>query len=249
LRASIVVPGELVEEATAAMLELFPEGCVEQRRGEETELVAFTDETGVERFRSKFGDVLVEPVPDGWEEEWKRFHRPVEVGALWIGPPWETPAPNLLPVVIDPGRAFGTGAHPTTRLCIGLLQAFEPQSLLDVGCGSGVLAIAACRLGYSPVTAIDFDEAAVEATRRNAAANGVILDASCVDVSSGVLPESEIAVANIDLRTIAHVTPSPRCRVLVTSGYYESDRPAVAGFKHVDRYTEAKWAADVFGRE
>jgi ribosomal protein L11 methyltransferase len=245
----VVVPGELVEEATAAMLELFPEGCAEQRCGAETELVAFTDEAGVERFRSKFREVHVERVPDGWEEEWKRFHRSVEVGPLWIGPPWETPTPNLLPVVIDPGRAFGTGAHPTTRLCIELLQTFEPRSFLDVGCGSGVLAIAACRLGYSPVAAIDLDEAAVEATRRNAAANGVGVDASRFDVGSGVLPEGEIAVANIDLTTIAQVKPSARCRLLVTSGYYASDHPAIGGFQHVDRRTKAEWAADVFRRE
>lgn len=231
------------------MLELFPEGYAEQRHGEETELIAFTDEAGAERLRSKFGEVLVEHVPEGWEDEWKRFHQPVEVGSLWIGPPWETPTPGLLPVVIDPGRAFGTGAHPTTTLCIELLQALEPTSLLDVGCGSGVLAIAACRLGYSPVVAIDFDEAAVEATRRNAAANGVEIDASRFDVGSGALPETEVALANIDLKTIALLKPSERCRLLVTSGYYEPDRPTVAGFEHLDRRTKADWAADVFRRE
>ena len=73
------------------------------------------------------------PSPDGWEDEWKRFHRPVEVGSLWIGPPWEEPTPGSSPVVIDPGRAFGTGAHPTTRLCLELIQSLERASLLDVG--------------------------------------------------------------------------------------------------------------------
>jgi ribosomal protein L11 methyltransferase len=231
------------------MLELFPEGFAEQDGSAATELVAFTDEAGAERLRARFGHVRVEPVPDGWETEWTRFHRPVEVGSLWIGPPWEEPTAGLVPVVIDPGLAFGTGAHATTRLCVELIQSLQPASLLDVGCGSGVLAIAACKLGYEPVTAIDVDEAAVDTTNRNAAANGVVVDASLFDAGAGTLPEAEIAVANIDLRTIARLQLSERCRVLVTSGYNESDRPAVAGFEHVERRATEQWAADSFRRE
>ncbi len=231
------------------MLELFPDGFAELEGRDATELVAFTDEAGAERLRARFGDVLVEAVPDGWESEWMRFHRPIEVGSLWIGPPWEEPTRGLVPVVIDPGLAFGTGAHPTTQLCIELLQSLEGASLLDVGCGSGVLAIAACKLGYEPVTAVDADEAAVEATQRNAAANGVVVDARLFDAGGGTLPGAEIAFANIDLRTIARLQPSNRCRVLVTSGYYESDRPAVAGFGHVKRRVKEQWAADLFRRE
>ncbi len=111
------------------MLELFPEGFAELSGAEATELVAFTDEAGAERLRARFDDVRVEAVPDGWETEWMRFHRPVEVGSLWIGPPWEKPTPGLVPVVIDPGLAFGTGAHPTTQLCLELhpaSRALEP---------------------------------------------------------------------------------------------------------------------------
>jgi ribosomal protein L11 methyltransferase len=231
------------------MLELFPEGYTEQADGDATELVAFTDEAGAKRLRARFGEALVERVPEGWEDEWKHFHRPVEVGSLWIGPPWESPTPGLLPVVIDPGRAFGTGAHPTTQLCVEFLHSLERGSLVDVGCGSGVLAIAACRLGYSPVAAIDFDDAAVEATARNATANRVTVDAGRSDVRVSALPDAEIAVANIDLTTIAHLRPGRSCRLLVTSGYYESDRPAVAGFERVNRRAKAHWAADLFGRE
>ena len=125
------------------MLELFPEGFAESSGAEATELVAFTDQAGAERLRARFDEVRVETVPDGWESEWMRFHRPVEVGSLWIGPPWEEPTPGLVPVVIDPGLAFGTGAHPTTRLCLELIQPLERSSLIDIGSGSGVLAIAA----------------------------------------------------------------------------------------------------------
>jgi len=231
------------------MLELFPEGLAEFGDAEATELVAFTDEAGAERLRARFGDVRVEAVPDGWESEWMRFHRPVEVGALWIGPPWEEPTPGLVPVVIDPGLAFGTGAHPTTQLCLELIQPLERSSLLDIGSGSGVLAIAACKLGYEPVVAIDIDEDAVAATRLNAEANGVRMEAALLDVVGGALPDAEIAVANIDFRTVSELVLPEPCHVLVTSGYYECDRPVVAGFAHVDRLVKQRWAADMFTRE
>ena len=169
------------------MIELFPEGFAESDGAEVTELVAFTDEAGAERLRARFGDVRVEFVPDGWESEWMRFHRPVEVGSLWIGPPWEEPTPGLVPVVIDPGLAFGTGAHPTTQLCLELIQPLERSSLLDIGSGSGVLAIAACKLGYEPVVAIDDDEVAVAATKLNAEANGVPVEAALLDAAGGAL--------------------------------------------------------------
>jgi ribosomal protein L11 methyltransferase len=231
------------------MLDLFPEGFAEVEGAAATELVAFTDEAGAARLRARLGDVRVEAVPDGWESEWMRFHRPVEVGSLWIGPPWEEPKPGLVPVVIDPGLAFGTGAHPTTQLCLELIQPLERSSLIDIGSGSGVLAIAACKLGFEPVAAIDLDEAAVAATRHNAEANGVRVEAALLDVAGGVLTDAEIAVANIDFGTVSELVLPERCRVLVTSGYYESDRPVVAGFAHVDRLVKERWAADLFTRE
>ena len=243
----MLVPAEQGEEAAAAMLELFPEGYVEARAGDSIELVAFTDEAGVERMRASYGDVRVEPVPGGWEDEWKRFHRPVEIGPLWVGPPWETPPAGLLPVVIDPGRAFGTGAHPTTRLCLELLQDLERGSLVDLGCGSGVIAIAAVRLGYAPVFAVDVDESAIEATVRNAAVNGVDVDARLLDLEGDGPPPADVAVANIDLRTIS--TLRPASTTLVTSGYYAGDRPEISGFEQVERRVQGEWAADLFRRE
>jgi ribosomal protein L11 methyltransferase len=231
------------------MLELFPEGFAELSGAEATELVAFTDEAGAERLRARFNEVRVEVVPHGWETEWMRFHRPVEVGSLWIGPPWEEPTPGLVPVVIDPGLAFGTGAHPTTQLCLELIQSLERSSLLDIGSGSGVLGIAACKLGYEPVVAIDVDEAAVATTRHNAEANGVPVEAALLDAAGGVLPDAQIAVANIDLRTVSELVLPERCHTLVASGYYESERPVVAEFARVDRLVKERWAADLFTRE
>src|SRR6185503_17195037 len=135
-------------------------------------------------------------VEAGWEDRWREFHRPVEIGPLWVGPPWETPPPGAIAVVVDPGRAFGTGAHPTTRLCLELLLDLPRGSLLDVGCGSGVLSIAAAKLGFHPVRAVDLDPQAVEATRRNAAANGVVLEVELGNALEAPLAASESAVVN-----------------------------------------------------
>lgn len=231
------------------MLDLFPEGFAEEARGDSVELAAFTDHAGAERLRERFGNVETLPVAAGWEGEWKRFHRPVEVGSLWIGPPWEPAPAGLEPVVIDPGRAFGTGAHPTTRLCIELLLGLERGSVLDIGCGSGVLSIAACKLGFGPVAAIDVDEAAVEAAVRNAEANGVEIEVRLLDAAAYELPAAEIVVANIDLPTLATLPPAAIWRALVTSGYYESDLPTFPGLVHAARNIESGWAADLFVRQ
>jgi ribosomal protein L11 methyltransferase len=230
------------------MLELHPEGFAEQAAGDEVELVAFTDEAGAGRLRETFGAVTSSPVAPGWDEEWKRFHEPATVGSLWIGPPWVKPEPGLLRVWIDPGQAFGTGAHPTTQLCLEILHQVEPESVLDVGCGSGVLAIAAVILGFGPVVAIDSDEAAVEATTRNASANLVELDIRHLDALTESLPDAKILLANLDLPTLGNLVPPPGCQVLVTSGYSENDRPAFPGFDHVARRALADWAADLFMR-
>jgi len=231
------------------MLELFPEGFAELAGPEATELVAFTDGAGAERLRARFGDALVEPVPDGWESEWMRFHRPVEVGSLWIGPPWERPMPGLVPVVIDPGLAFGTGAHPTTQLCLELIQSLERTSLLDVGCGSGVLAIAAARLGFGPVVAIDDDPVAVETTRANAAVNSVALDVRLADALRDPLPRSDVAVANVLLEPVEAILARLDAGEAITSGYLAGERPAHAGWAHVETVELDGWAADRFRRQ
>jgi ribosomal protein L11 methyltransferase len=153
----------------------------------------------------------------------------------------------LLPVVIDPGRAFGTGAHPTTRLCLELLQRLEPSSLLDVGCGSGVLSIAAALLGFAPVTGVDTEAAAVEATVENARANGVDVHAELVSADA-VLPPAAAGVANISHEAVLALPERIAVDELVTSGYLASQPLALAGFVHVERLVLEGWAADLHRR-
>ncbi len=188
VRVSVRVPLALAEEARAAAIELAPGGFEESETGETLTLGLYVDESAVEAIRAAFADVDVTPVEPGWEDAWRAFHRPARAGGLWIGPPWEQPDPGEPAVVIDPGRAFGTGAHPTTRLCVELLAGSERGSLLDVGCGSGVLSIAAARLGFDPIRAVDNDPIAVETTIANAAVNDVVLEATVLDGESDELP-------------------------------------------------------------
>jgi ribosomal protein L11 methyltransferase len=230
------------------MLALFPQGFEEVDHDGTLELAAYTDADGELRMRSAFADSRADEVASGWEERWREFHHAAVVGPLWIGPPWEATPPPLTRVAIDPGRAFGTGAHATTRLCLSFLVDLQRGSLLDVGCGSGVLAIAAARLGYAPVVAVDSDAAAVEATARNAHLNRVSIAVGGADALVDTLPGADVAVANIALPVVAVLARRLRSSRLVASGYLRSDRLRVPGFRHVERRADGEWAADLYER-
>jgi ribosomal protein L11 methyltransferase len=225
------------------MLELFPEGFEEVDHKGSVELAAYTNAGGEERLIHVFTGAAVSDVEEGWEERWREFHKPVRIGRLWVGPPWESPPADALAVVVDPGRAFGTGAHPTTRLCLEALLDLERGSLLDVGCGSGVLAIAAALLGFAPVLGIDTDDAAIDATRANAAANGVAVDARVSDATDAELPAADVTIANISLDGVEALRPASP--LVLTSGYLVSDRPRLPGYEHVRRIETEGWAADL----
>jgi ribosomal protein L11 methyltransferase len=226
------------------MLELFPQGFEEVDLADGIELVAYTDASGEERLWHVFGGVRGQDVAADWRDRWKAFHQPVRVGPLWIGPPWHDPPADATAIVIDPGRAFGTGAHPTTQLCVELMLRLEPASVVDFGCGSGVLSIVAAKLGFAPVIALDADENAVAATIANAAANGVEIDARQADVLDGEAPATQIAVANITRTSVEALAPRLRSKSLVTSGYLPTDDATLLGFRHLRRITRSGWAAD-----
>ena len=229
------------------MLELFPEGFEEVDRPEGVELAAYTDAAGEERVWAFFGGARSADVDGDWADKWRAFHRPARVGRLWVGPPWEETPDDTLAVVIDPGRAFGTGSHATTRLCLQMLQELEPQPLLDVGCGSGVLSIAAALLGFEPVTGVDVEAPSITATIENAAANGVAVTSLLVTADEH-LPSAGLVIANISLEAVEALPPRIDAETLVTSGYFAAETPALEGYAHQQRTTADGWACDVYRR-
>jgi ribosomal protein L11 methyltransferase len=209
IRLAVRVRREDAEIVLAELLELAPSGVEEISLGEETIEYAVYGTPGelpeLPDLDAAVGDTPVEvsstEVADDWSERWKRFHHPVLIEAplglpaLHVRPPWESPSDRegAEEIVIDPGQAFGTGAHATTRLCLELLLVLaalepRPRSLLDVGTGSGVLAIAAARLGFAPVLGLDHERESVAAARENAEANEVKIEVRRFDLRTQVLP-------------------------------------------------------------
>lgn len=249
-RVSLRVPEGEAEPLRARLLEFSPAGFEElDLGGGRVELAVYIDPDDVDPMVAELPGAAVAPVAEGWEDAWRDFHRPVAAGGLWLGPPWETPPDPERAVVIDPGRAFGTGSHPTTRLCVELLaRTMATRSLLDVGCGSGVLAIAAAKLGFAPVVAVDNDAVAVATTRANAAANGVAVETAVVDALAGPLPRADVAVANVLLRPVEAILARIDVHEAITSGYLAGERPAHPGWAHVGACELDGWAADRFVR-
>jgi len=174
------------------------------------------------------------------EQNWVQLTQsqfdPIRVsGRLWIVPSWhESPDPAAINLILDPGMAFGTGSHPTTRLCLEWLEreVTPGVSLLDYGCGSGILAIAGARLGAARVAGVDIDPQAIVAARDNAERNGV--DALFADSAEPVAGEYDLVVANIlsnPLRVLApaicaHVRPGGR---LALSGILREQAEEIIG--------------------
>jgi ribosomal protein L11 methyltransferase len=199
-----------------------------------------------------------EDVADDWAERWKRFHTPVLVGGrLYVRPPWEQPAvrPGVAEIVIDPGQAFGTGSHSTTRLCLELMLELEPNGpFVDLGCGSGVLAIAAAKLGFAPVTALDSDAAAVEATRMNARDNGVRLDrVERWDLRRDRPPGAATVTANLMRPLLLQLAPRlepPEALILSGLLDHEADEVAAAfePLRERRRLRDKGWTALLLSR-
>lgn len=203
-----------------------------------------------------FVDVSTTEVADDWADRWRAFHTPLDIGPLHVRPPWE-PAPggDRVDVLVDPGQAFGTGAHDTTRLCLELLTELEPRGgFMDLGCGSGVLAIAAAKLGFGPVAGVDHEAESVRATAENAAANGVEVAVERFDLlRGGRAPSAPTVAANI-LRPILLAVAragfaSDPPRQLIVSGLLPAEVDEIVaafaphGLVEADRRETAEWAA------
>jgi ribosomal protein L11 methyltransferase len=257
------------EIVLADLLELAPGGVEETDLGDAVEYAVYGapgELPDLGDVRAVTGDDLVEvssrEVPDDWADRWRAFHVPIVVGGrLRVRPPWAPREDGPLDVVIDPGQAFGTGAHHTTRLCLELLlelsDAGSGTPLLDVGCGSGVLAIAAAKLGWDPVRGVDHEPESVEATRDNACANGVDVEAARADLRRDPLPWAPTVTANLLrplLLTLADRTPAD-VAALVASGLlrHEADEVAAAfaarGLHERGRREGGEWAAVLLARE
>jgi ribosomal protein L11 methyltransferase len=209
------------------------------------------------------GDALVEvvasAVPDDWADRWQDFHKPLLVGGrLWLRPSWEPPREGAIDLVVDPGRAFGTGAHPTTRLCLGLLlelasggEAAGP--LTDLGTGSGVLAIAAAKLGWGPVSGYDHESDSIEAASTNAKANGAEINLERMNLREKLPALAPTVVANMTapvLKAVAVQLPGGKAPdTMICSGLLPSELDetaaafAPAGLTEAERRIDGDWAA------
>jgi ribosomal protein L11 methyltransferase len=219
----------------------------------------------VPALRAAAGEALVDlattEVADDWAERWRAFHQPVTFGGrLHVRAPWHPPGPPAAhDIVIDPGQAFGTGAHATTRMCLELLLDLDepPGPVVDLGCGSGVLAIAAAKLGHGPVLGVDHDPLALEATAHNAAVNGVEVAVRGYDLTrDGPAPAAPVVLANLLgplLRRLAaggfDDAGGAAPRALIASGLLSGEAAGVGaafarrGLHERTRRTDGEWAA------
>ena len=218
LEVSLTVNGELAEAVADVLARFAPNGVTTEQAvdfvndedegtpvGPVTVRAYLEADENLEETRQKLEESLyylgmIQPLPipvftmipdENWMEAWKVHYQPIAVGKrLIIVPAWLTsPDANRVPIKIDPGMAFGTGTHPTTQLCLELLESFVPtgRKVIDVGCGSGILSIAALKLGASFALGVDIDEASVKASRENADANGIPMDQFAI--GRGSVPE------------------------------------------------------------
>jgi ribosomal protein L11 methyltransferase len=212
-------------------------------------------------------DVSSTEVPDDWAERWVDFHKPVLVGdQVRIRPSWEPATDDgVMDIVIDPGQAFGTGAHPTTRLAIELLLELAAEgratgAIADWGTGSGVLAIAAAKLGWGPVAGYDHEVAAIEAARANAEVNSVEVEFERLNLREETPPPAPTVTANLTSPILIEMAPrlataaSDAPSTLVCSGMLavETDSIAMAmaeaGFSETKRRAGGDWGAMLLER-
>jgi ribosomal protein L11 methyltransferase len=267
IRLAVRCRAEYADAVLANLLELAPNGVEEERGPDWIEFALYGppgEVPDVGELQAAAGGGLVEvtttTVPDDWADRWVDFHKPIVVGdRLSVRPSWWDPDEGMIDVVVDPGRAFGTGGHPTTRLSLALLLVLEEAGkasgpLSDWGTGSGVLAIAAGKLGWGPITACDREPASLEAAAANAEANGVGLEVERVDVREAPPPVAPTVIANLTAQLLVecarHLGEGGELpRRLVCSGMLTEEADGVAeafagcGLEQVERRSDGDWAA------
>jgi ribosomal protein L11 methyltransferase len=258
VRLGIRVRGDRAEIALAELLPILQAGAEERDVDGDVEYSLYAPAGELPRLddiRELVGDALVdvtsEPVEAGWERRWHEYLRPVHVGSLVVRPPWIEGDPDDL--VIDPDVFFGAGTHPTTRLCLQLLLDVEQPggALADWGAGTGLLAIAAARLGFEPVTAVEVDPGALQLISLNAAANRVVVTTKWLNLAATPAPWAPTVTANLTrglLIDVAAVIERPPAR-MIASGVVQQEVDDVLaayrahGMREAARRVEGEWAA------
>jgi ribosomal protein L11 methyltransferase len=254
VRLGIRVRADRAEVALAQLLPLLAAGTEERAVGDAVEYSLYAPAGELPprgEIAALVGDALLdvvsEPVPAGWERRWHDFLKPVRVGEIVVRPPWIAGADDDL--VIDPGVYFGAGTHPTTQLCLELLQEIEPRgALCDWGAGTGVLAIAAARLGWEPVTAVEIDAGALETISVNAAINRVAVTTRWINLTATPAPWTPVAIANLPRTVLVEVLIERPPELLIASGVLAREAGEVArafGMREQERRTHGEWAAVV----
>jgi ribosomal protein L11 methyltransferase len=268
VRLTVSVPAAQAELTLAAACAALGTGCRESLLDDgRTRLEFWVTGAGADGAAARLAAVLgsvpgaeLERADEdpGWQTAMRAFHRPVEIGGrIRLRPPWQPPAGEAIDVVIDPAMAFGTGQHATTRGCLELLLAVTPGAVLDIGCGSGVLAIAAAKLGFAPVWAWDLDPLAVAATIANARVNGVALAVGPRNALEAPLPLADVVLANLTatlLVPLARRLSGRTLRAAILSGMRPDEiEPvcqawAVTGLAPAARRVGSEWGTVLLAR-
>jgi ribosomal protein L11 methyltransferase len=260
LETTLRVGAPDVEDVLDAVLPALPGGLHLRHDGEVAELRIpdVTGTPGEEELRALAGSRLIElkvtEVSDDWRRRRLDRYEPLAVAERFLlRPEWAPPSedPSLIEIVLEQSPAFGTGLHPTTQACLATLAEVAPGgSFADLGCGSGVLSIAAARLGWSPVVAVDVDETSLAVARANATRNGVEIEARRVDLRTEPAPEADTLVANIppevQLALAGGLERAPS--LLIASGFQPDHLSEVAtawekhGLRVVDEVRANEWS-------
>jgi ribosomal protein L11 methyltransferase len=300
LEVSLTVDGELAEAVADVLARFAPNGVMTEQGvtyndaedagtpvGPITVRAYLEVNDQLEETRQKLEESLfylgmIRPLPaptyrhiadQNWMEAWKQHYKPIPIGRrLLILPAWmDSPDPNRIAIKIDPGMAFGTGTHPTTQLCLELMEAAfvesQPTKVIDVGCGSGILSIAALKLGAEKALGVDIDEESVKNSRENAEANGVgeglMLGVGSVqDILAGkfAFKSAPLVVANILAPVIVRLFDAGLAELveeggaLILSGILQEQEESVIeagqakGLKRSERRQMGDWVALAMSR-